>query len=243
MEKVFNTNQIEDILVEIKSYADKSRSIITMTHQKSETVHQLTGLGGLMGLVPAMFTATANFTAGDTMTIDGVEYNIQLSDGGVAPTNLFVSGAVVPIVIDTTGKKVNFKFGGGGLSNNQLALATALPEDVVLGKTFYAGNDELKTGTLVPKAQYKSGTFTCTEYETVSISLPFPPRCVIAFIESEYSPSVALDCKMSNGKGFSAYPGYETTDRSSITISGNGFQIYVKSVSAGNLFGSYYAYG
>ena len=34
-----------------------------------------------------------------------------------------------------------------GLSDEDLALATAMPEDVTAGKTFYAGNKELKTGT------------------------------------------------------------------------------------------------
>lgn len=34
-----------------------------------------------------------------------------------------------------------------GLSDEDLALATATPEDVFSGKTFYAGNRELKMGT------------------------------------------------------------------------------------------------
>ena len=36
-----------------------------------------------------------------------------------------------------------------GLSNSNLALATAGVEDVIAGKTFYAGSKDLKTGTLV----------------------------------------------------------------------------------------------
>lgn len=38
--------------------------------------------------------------------------------------------------------------GGGGLTNSKLALATAEPEDVISGKTFYAGGKEMKTGTI-----------------------------------------------------------------------------------------------
>lgn len=34
-----------------------------------------------------------------------------------------------------------------GLTDEALALANATPEDVIAGKTFYAGNRELKTGT------------------------------------------------------------------------------------------------
>lgn len=41
--------------------------------------------------------------------------------------------------------------GGGGLTNSKLALATAEPSDVVLGKTFYAKDKVLKTGSATPK--------------------------------------------------------------------------------------------
>ena len=37
---------------------------------------------------------------------------------------------------------------GGGLTNSKLALATADSSDVVASKTFYAGNKEIKAGTL-----------------------------------------------------------------------------------------------
>jgi len=36
---------------------------------------------------------------------------------------------------------------GGGLSKSKLALATATTSNVLAGKTFYAGDKELKTGT------------------------------------------------------------------------------------------------
>lgn len=42
--------------------------------------------------------------------------------------------------------------GGGGLTNSKLALATAAPSDVISGKTFYAGDKVLKTGTATAKA-------------------------------------------------------------------------------------------
>lgn len=47
---------------------------------------------------------------------------------------------------------------GGGLSNRKLELANAVPEDVISGKKFYAGDKTIKTGTLVdlgsePQAQ------------------------------------------------------------------------------------------
>mgnify|MGYP000201178058 CR=1 FL=1 len=39
----------------------------------------------------------------------------------------------------------------GGLTKSKLELATAVPGDVVAGKTFYAGDKNLKTGTLVER--------------------------------------------------------------------------------------------
>lgn len=84
-----------------------------LTHTKSGTTHALTGLSGVSGTVSCVFTATAAYAAGDTFTVDGVAYTIQLSNGEEAGDNLFVSGASVPVVVDTAGKKVNFKAAGG----------------------------------------------------------------------------------------------------------------------------------
>ncbi len=89
------------------------KEIFTLTHSKSGTTHALTGLSGVSGTVSAVFTATAAYTAGDTFTVDGESYTIQLSNGETAEENLFVAGAAVPIVLDTAGKKVNFKAAGG----------------------------------------------------------------------------------------------------------------------------------
>lgn len=83
-----------------------------LSYSKSDTTHALTGLSGVSGTVSCVFTATAAYSAGDTITVDGTAYTIQLSNGEAAEDNLFVSGASVPVVIDTAGKKVNFKAAG-----------------------------------------------------------------------------------------------------------------------------------
>ena len=139
--------------------ADKEKwdgysTVHTLSYYKSGVTHYLTGLSGVSGTVSCVFKATANFNAGDTIRIDGTAYTIQLSNGGEAEDNLFVSGATVAVVVDKAGTTINFK-AGGGLSNSRLALATATAADVAEGKTFYAGNKTLKTGTLVP---YKYAT-------------------------------------------------------------------------------------
>ena len=141
--------------------ADKEKwdgysTVHTLSYYKSGVTHYLTGLSGASGTVSCVFKATANFNAGDTIRIDGTAYTIQLSNGETAGDNLFVSGATVAVIVDKGNYRVNFK-AGGGLSNSRLALANATAADVAEGKTFYAGNKTLKTGTLVPY-KYATGT-------------------------------------------------------------------------------------
>lgn len=171
-----------------------------LSHSKSGTTHALTGLSGVSGTVSAVFTATAAYTAGDTFTVDGTAYTVQLSNGETAEDNLFVAGAAVPIVLDTAGKKVNFK-AGGGLSNSKLALATAQESDVATGKTFYAGNNQLKTGSLIP---YKmaTGSFNGLDNNesSVTITCGFQANYVMLWHDSSSDDSQS-SCTYSNGQG------------------------------------------
>ena len=98
--------------------------VYTLTHTKSGNVHKLTGLSGVSGIVSCQFKATAGYNAAlDTLTVDGVSYTIKLSNGEKAEDNLFVSGAVVPFIVDTAGKTVNFKAGGGGYKKGDVIAA------------------------------------------------------------------------------------------------------------------------
>ena len=97
-----------------KSKWDGYETVRTLTHVKSGVNHALTGLKGAAGLLSCQFKATAGYNAAlDTLTVDGVSYTIKLSSGEKAEDNLFVSGAVVPCIVDTAGKTVNFKGAGG----------------------------------------------------------------------------------------------------------------------------------
>ena len=137
--------------------ADEAKNgVRTLTHSKYGTTHNLAGLSGVSGTVSCVFKATAAFNAGDTIRVDNTGYTIQLSNGEDPEDNLFVSGATVAVIVDKGSYRVNFK-PGGGLSNSRLALANATAADVAEGKTFYAGNKTLKTGTLVPY-KYATGT-------------------------------------------------------------------------------------
>lgn len=105
-------------------------------------------------------------------TVNGVAKNVR---AGAETSIDIASGAVYSFIID--GDTINFN-SGGGLSNSKLALATAVPSDVALGKTFYAGNKELKTGTK-PLSQGVSGTFTSTQNTNYTVSLGFKPSKIM----------------------------------------------------------------
>ena len=110
-----------------KSKWDGYETVRTLTHVKSGVNHALTGLKGAAGLLSCQFKATAGYNAAlDTLTVDGVSYTIKLSSGEKAEDNLFVSGAVVPCIVDTAGKTVNFKAGGGGYKKGD----TIAPENM-----------------------------------------------------------------------------------------------------------------
>ncbi len=93
--------------------SDGTAHVVALTHEKNGTVHALTGLDGASGLISCVFTATGAFEVSDTIQVDGTAYTIRLSNGEEAEDNLFVSGAVVPCIVDTAGKTVNFKAAGG----------------------------------------------------------------------------------------------------------------------------------
>ena len=90
--------------------------IETLSYSKVDTVHKLSGLNSSSDIISAVFTATESYISGDTITIDDIEYSIQLSNGETPSDNLFVAGCTIPVVIDTIGKKINFKAAGGDSS-------------------------------------------------------------------------------------------------------------------------------
>ena len=128
--------------------ASSGEGVSVYTHQKSGTIHKLTG-SGPNGRVKL----TANVAAGDTVQVNGK--TVPAYVGGEAFADALageaLSGRWLSFVWD--GTQVNFK-AGGGLSNTKLALADAAASDVVEGKTFYAGNDKsLKTGDILIRNQ------------------------------------------------------------------------------------------
>ena len=58
----------------------KINDVIPLTHTVDSGIHIFTGLTR-EGLVPIQFAATADYTAGQTLTIDSVRYTVALSSG------------------------------------------------------------------------------------------------------------------------------------------------------------------
>ena len=121
--------------------ASSGEGVSVYTHQKSGTIHKLTG-SGHNGRVKL----TANVAAGDTVQVNGK--TVPAYVGGEVFADAFAGEALrgrwLSFVWD--GTQVNFK-AGGGLSNTKLALADATPTTVLEGTTFYASDKVLKTGT------------------------------------------------------------------------------------------------
>ena len=119
-----------------------SNVVTTYTHTKSGKVHNFVGKGAT-----GKAKITANYVAGATFAVNGVAVNAYV--GADAPDgDTIANGRWVMFVYD--GTQLNFK-GGGGVGSTKLAAATATAAQVLSGKTFYAGNKTLKTGTIARK--------------------------------------------------------------------------------------------
>ena len=154
--------------------ADKEKwngygTVHTLTHQGIQSgAQRLTGLNGATGILSCQFKAVNPYTTNSpNFSIDGVTYTPKLQNGETPDSDLFAANAVVSCVVDTSSRTINFK-SGGGLSNSRLALANATAADVAEGKTFYAGDKTLKTGTLVPY-KYATGTVRMPLNETPQV--------------------------------------------------------------------------
>lgn len=106
---------------------------------KSGTVYELTGSGAVGRCkIPAVWNT------GDTWSVNGKAVPAYCGADAV-DSDCIVAGRWVLFTFD--GQRLDFN-GGGGLSSGKLAQATAAESDVLSGKKFYAGNKNLKTGTL-----------------------------------------------------------------------------------------------
>lgn len=217
--------------------ADKQKwngysTVYTLSHQKSGTVHQFTGLNGQTGILSCLFTAAAAYSSGDTFTVDGTAYTVKMQDGKDPTDGFFTAGAVVPVIVNTTAKTVNFKTGGVDISS-----ATASPSDVLSGKTFFSGlSDLIQTGTYTISGaiKYASGSKSISGARDPYISvsgLNFTPLAIVA-IYTGSSPNLVVGIKSPDGVFLYRYSLLDSsnsydTDTSGFTIRSGGFVLPV----------------
>lgn len=178
-------------------------TIQVYTHTKTNNVHNFVGTGA-----NGRAKITADFASGDTFQVNGAAVTAYW--GNDAPdSDLIATGRWVTFIVD--GKTINFK-PGGGLTSSKLAQATATESDVLSGKTFYAGDKTMKTGTIASKgaesvtlnASTTSKTFNtsgkyCTGNMTVNTSTKAAESKTITPSGSAQSYTFATSGKLCTG--------------------------------------------
>ena len=91
-----------------------------LTCSKTGSTHALSGFPSVTGLVSCVFKADKDYAANDGFTVNSTSYSVQTLDGKALTAGAFKAGAVVPIIIDTVGKKINFKMGGSRQAGTRL---------------------------------------------------------------------------------------------------------------------------
>lgn len=84
---------------------------------------------------------------------------------------------------------------GSGLTNSKLRLANAQPDYVSSGKTFYAGDKTLKTGTLVERGQYQNAGGIGAGGSSTYFSFKSIPEGIYRKNGSSLAPEIRLDKK------------------------------------------------
>ena len=105
-------------------YENESKSIGSATELKSGTIHALTRSKGNQRFF--CFTATSNYEAGDTFTVDSVPVTALLPNGTSLPNMAYViNGTVLCSLIGTL---LTVYTVGAGLADDSLRLGGELPE-------------------------------------------------------------------------------------------------------------------
>lgn len=91
-----------------------------LTCSKTGSTHALSGFPSVTGLVSCVFKADEDYAANDGFTVNSTSYSVQTLDGKALTAGAFKAGAVVPVIIDTVGKKINFKMGGSRQAGTRL---------------------------------------------------------------------------------------------------------------------------
>ena len=100
----------------VKVDAALTMGVRTLSCTKSGNTFKLTLALPSMGMYSCIFTSPSDYMTGDSFTVNGTIYAVSTSDGEELPDKAFVSGAIVPVVLDQTSKTINFKQAGRKLT-------------------------------------------------------------------------------------------------------------------------------
>ena len=100
----------------VKVDAALAMGVRTLSCTKSGNTFKLTQPLPSMGMYSCIFTAPSDYMTGDSFTVNGTIYAVSTSDGEELSDKAFVSGAIVPVVLDQAGKTINFKQAGRKLT-------------------------------------------------------------------------------------------------------------------------------
>ncbi len=96
------TAQIDNTLIwASQDDLEKVNDVIPLTHTVDSGIHIFTGLTR-EGLVPIQFSATADYIAGQTITIDSVRYTVALSSGDTPSGTVWKAGTKQLGLCDST---------------------------------------------------------------------------------------------------------------------------------------------
>ena len=87
-------------VIDAQMYANALASVPTATHVLTGTVHALVRSNPDAAMF--RFVATAGFTFGDSVTVDGISYTAKTTNGQVLNTDAFVNGANVLCCLEST---------------------------------------------------------------------------------------------------------------------------------------------
>lgn len=120
--------------IDEQMYKNQNAAVQPAEHSKSGTVHALVKSINTASVI--RFTATADFTVGDTFTLDGQPISGKLPDGSALQTNAF-----------RTGNNVLCIHAGGLLTlmavNTVAATATKLETARLIGKAMFDGSKNI----------------------------------------------------------------------------------------------------